>query len=225
MKFPAIKETLVKIGRFVPPKSIHYLNGILNYLNLGRWFHDRRLRIPARCVDRPSLYDEVFKSLVEPVSYVEFGVFKGDTMRHWMNLLKDPKSTLDGFDSFEGLPEDWGPVDKKLFDIKGQMPQLDDQRVRLYKGWFSDTVPRYVQDFKPNPTLVLHLDADLYSSTMLVLRQFQPFLKPGVVLIFDEFFDREHEMKAFNEFLKEHPLNLECLAGTRSLTQVAFRII
>jgi hypothetical protein len=224
MKFPAIKETLVTLGRFIPAKSIHYANGILNYLNLGRWFHDRNLRVPVRCADRPLLYNEVAKSLREPVSYVEFGVFKGDTMRHWSKLLNDPKSSLDGFDSFEGLPEDWGPVDKKLFDIKGQMPRFDDPRVRLFKGWFTDTVPGYVKDFKPNPTLVLHLDADLYSSTIFVLRQFRPFLKPGVVLIFDEFFDREHELKALNEFLKEEPFGIECLAGTRSLTQVAFRI-
>lgn len=224
MKFPAIKENLVRLGRFVPAKCIHYANGILNYLNLGRWFRDQGLRVPVRCGNRPSLYDEIFKSLKEPVSYVEFGVFKGDTMRHWSKMLKHSDSSLDGFDSFEGLPEDWGSLDKELFSVEGKMPVFQDVRVRLFKGWFSDTVPGYLKEFRPNPTLVLHLDADLYSSTIFVLRQFRPFLKPGVVLIFDEFFDREHELKAFNEFLKEHPLKLECLAGTRSLTQVAFRI-
>lgn len=224
MKFPAIKENLVRIGRFCPPNWIHYANGILNYLNLGRWFHDRKLSVPVRCADRPSLYEVISKSLPEPVSYLEFGVFKGDTLRHWSRLLKHPDSTLCGFDSFEGLPEDWGSLDKQLFSVEGRMPRFDDPRVRLFKGWFSDTVPPFVKDFRPSPTLVLHLDADLYSSTIFVLRQFRPFLKPGVVLIFDEFFDREHEMKAFNEFLKEEPFGIECLGGTQSLTQVAFRI-
>src|SRR5690348_1613003 len=126
MKFPAIKESLVKAGRFLPSRWIHYANGVLNYLNLGRWFYDRRLSVPVRCADRPSLYEEIAKSLQEPVSYVEFGVFKGETLRYWSKLLKHPNSTLHGFDSFEGLPEDWGSLDKRLFDVEGQIPRFDD---------------------------------------------------------------------------------------------------
>jgi len=224
MNFPVIKQNLVKLGRFFSPRWIHYANGLLNYLNLGRWFHDRGLSVPVRCAERGLLYDHVATLIQEPVSYLEFGVFKGDTLRHWSKLLKHPNSFLHGFDSFEGLPEDWRVLEKESFNVHGQMPQFDDRRVRLFKGWFSDTVPPYIKEFRPNAALVIHLDADLYSSTIFVLRQFRPFLKPGVVLIFDEFFDREHEMKAFNEFLREESFSIECLGATRSLSQVAFRI-
>lgn len=225
MNFPIIKENLARIGRMVPSKWVHYGNGVLNYVNLGRWFHDRGLRIPKRCPTRPALYDYVATLIQEPVSYLEFGVFKGESLRHWARLFKHPDSTLHGFDSFEGLPEDWGPVDRAYLNVHGSMPKIDDPRVKLFKGWFSDTLPGYVRDFKPKGSLVVYLDADLYSSTIFVLKELRPFMKPGTILIFDEFWDREHEMKAFTEFLKEARFTIECLAATRTLSQVAFRIL
>jgi hypothetical protein len=224
MNFPLIKENLARVGRLVSPKAIHYGNGILNYLNLGRWFHERGLSIPVRCDTRPLLYDAVRAMVHEPVTYLEFGVYKGDSLHHWTTLLKDAKSTLHGFDSFEGLPEDWGPVDREYLNVRGIMPRFDDPRVKLFKGWFSETLPSYVAGFKPHPTLIIYLDADLYSSTIFVLQQLRSFIIPGTILIFDEFWDREHEMRAFTEFINEEKLAVKCLAATRTLSQVAFQI-
>ena len=225
MRFPVLKEWLSRVGFLVPPKAIHFANGVLNYLSVGRWFHDRRLKVPVRCAGREPLYDYVARFAKEPVSYLEFGVFKGVTLRYWTKLLKHPDSFFHGFDSFEGLPETWGLlVNKQVFNVGGVMPKFDDPRVRLFKGWFSDTLPKYVQAFRPHASLLLHLDADLYSSTIFVLRQMRPFLRPGTIFILDEFFDREHELKAFTEFLNEESLAVECLAATRSLSQAAFRI-
>jgi hypothetical protein len=225
MKFPALKGGLSRVGFLVPPKAIHFANGILNYLSVGRWFYDRRLKVPIRCAGREPLYDYVAGFAKEPVSYLEFGVFKGVTLGYWTKLLKHQDSFLHGFDSFEGLPETWGLfVDKEVLNVGGVMPKFDDPRVRLFKGWFSDTLPKYLPEFRPHDSLVVHLDADLYSSTIFVLRQMRPFLRPGTILIFDEFFDREHELKAFTEFLNEEKFAVECLAATCSLTQAAFRI-
>jgi hypothetical protein len=72
---------------------------------------------------------------------------------------------------------------------------------------------------------LVHLDADLYSSTKYVLKQLAPWLHPDTVLIFDEFYDREHELKALDEYLTETGSRLVCLGATRTLTQVAFRIV
>jgi O-methyltransferase len=225
VKFPVVKEMLSRVGVWVSPRTVHYLNGLLNYLNVGRWIHDRGLTVPVRCADRPALYAHVASLVAEPATYLEFGVFQGVTLGMWTVLLKSSDSTFAGFDSFEGLPENWGYfTDKKLFDLKGQMPQFDDPRVRLVKGWFTDTLPGFLKDFQPGPTLIVHLDADLYSSTIFVLRELRSLLRPGTVLIFDEFFDREHELKAFNEFLADEKIRIECLGATRALSQVAFRI-
>ena len=168
MRFPVLKRWLSRIGFLVPPKAIHFTNGVLNYLSVGRWFHDRSLKVPVRCAGREPLYDYVAGFAKEPVSYLEFGVFKGATLRYWTKLLKHPDSFFHGFDSFEGLPETWGLfVDKQVTNVGGVMPKFDDPRVRLFKGWFSDTLPKYVQELRPHASLVLHLDADLYSSTIL----------------------------------------------------------
>ena len=131
--------------------------------------------------------------VTEPASYVEFGVYVGTSMRFWSGLLKHPDTTFAGFDSFEGLPEVWrAAADKSTFDLKGELPRIDDPRVKFYKGWFTDTLPGFFKSFSPKPSLVLHLDADLYSSTAFALEQVRPFLREGAMLIFDEFFDREH---------------------------------
>jgi O-methyltransferase len=180
-----------------------------------------------RCADRPSLYAAVAKHVKEPASYLEFGVFTGSSLREWIKLLRHPESTFDGFDSFEGLPENWGLFTRKeVFEVgKDGVPHFDDSRVRLHKGWFTDTVPPFLREFRPRPNLVLHLDADLYSSTIFALRQMRPYMQPGTILIFDEFFDREHELKALNEFLEDERIRVKCLAATRALTQAAFEIV
>jgi hypothetical protein len=225
MKFPMLKQCLSRVGAVVPRQTIHYANGVLNYLYLGRWFRERHLVVQVRCNGREQLYDEVAKHVQEPASYLEFGVFGGTSFRYWTRLLKHPQTFFHGFDSFVGLPEDWNiMVDRKAFDKDGIMPDFDDPRVKLFKGWFSETVPNYVRDFKPHSNLVVHLDADLYSSTALVLGQLRPFIIPGTILMFDELFDREHELKALTEFLDATKLRIECLAATSALTQAAFRI-
>lgn len=226
MKFPVLKELLSRLGVFVAPRTIHYANGILNYLSVGRWFHDRQIAVPVRCAERMALHEHVARIAREPASYLEFGVYKGVTLRHWASLLRHAETTLDGFDSFEGLPEDWGLfTHKEVFDVHGQMPHFEDARIRLFKGWFTETLPPFLREFRPHASLILHLDADLYSSTIFVLRQLRRHLRPGSILIFDEFFDREHELKAFSEFLKDEGLQVKCLAATRALSQAAFQIV
>lgn len=224
IQYPGVKASLVRLGVLVPPKAVYLANGVLNYLNVGRWFHDRRLTVPARLPDRPQFYQCLARQIHEPASYLEFGVFQGASLRQWTTLLKHPDTFFHGFDSFVGLPEDWRVVSKDEFNLKGVLPQFNDPRVKLFKGWFSETLPGYLAGFAPHPNLVVHIDADLYSSTKYVLDQIRPFLRPGSVLIFDEIFDRDHELKALTEFLNEHPFAIECLAATRTLTQAAFRL-
>ena len=54
---------------------------------------------------------------------------------------------------------------------------------------------------QPKNRLVVHFDADLYSSTIVPLVHLQPFLAKGSLLVFDEFYDQDHEFRAFRDFL------------------------
>jgi O-methyltransferase len=135
------------------------------------------------------------------IEYLEFGVFRGESIRHWAAINKHPESRFCGFDSFEGLPEAWRDTQGKgHFNVEGNMPQIDDRRVSFVKGWFNKTVPVFAETFAPRHRLVVHLDADLYSSTMIALVFLNKWMAPGTILMFDEFYDRQHEFKAFQDF-------------------------
>jgi hypothetical protein len=49
--------------------------------------------------------------------------------------------------------------------------------------------------------LIVNIDCDLYSSADTVLRWLEPHLRPGTLVYFDEFPDRDHEMRALQELL------------------------
>jgi O-methyltransferase len=130
-----------------------------------------------------------------------------------------------GFDSFEGLPERWCEgVEKGHFDVAGTLPQIDDTRVTFVKGWFESTVPQFARGFVPKNRLVMHLDADLYSSTMLPLIHFSPFMSKGTLLIFDEFYDREHEFKAFVDWQKIYKRQFKIVAESGNFARVCARL-
>lgn len=226
MNHPLLKEVLTRIGRFVSPQWIHNANGLLNYLYVGWWMKQRGYHLSQRWRRREELYTSVAQPITErPVSYLEFGVYRGDSIRRWSEILRHPETRLDGFDSFQGLPESWVlACNKGYFDLNGELPAIPDSRVALHKGWFSDTLPEFLRIFRPQPQLVVHLDADLYSSTIFVLTELRPWLVPGTVLLFDEIFDRNHELKALDEFITDTGTKLECLGVTVALQQAAFRV-
>jgi hypothetical protein len=163
----------------------------------------------------------------EEVLYLEFGVWRGESIRLWSTLLRNPASRLHGFDSFEGLPEEWDdygasglPLPKGHFSTRGVAPQIPDPRVTFFKGWFEDTLPKY--RFVPSPRMVIFLDADLYSSTVFVLKEFRPHIKVGSIVYFDEFWDPQNEQKAFKEFLAETGMKFKAVIASYGTRHVAF---
>jgi hypothetical protein len=90
----------------------------------------------------------------------------------------------------------------------------------LHKGWFEETLPPF--SLPERERLVLNMDADLYSSTKFVLDTLRAEMGPGTVIVFDEFCDRMHELKAFDEFLRETGMKFRALGATKTLEHVAF---
>jgi predicted O-methyltransferase YrrM len=155
---------------------------------------------------------------------LEFGVFSGETINHLAGIFTD--RTLYGFDSFEGLPEAWSGYrySKENFNREGSMPKVE-ANVKLIAGWFDNSLPSFLQS-NPGPVALAHIDCDIYSSTKTVLELLAPRLVPGSILSFDEFFNypnfRQHEIKAFHEFVERHQVKFEYLGYAGE--QVSLRI-
>lgn len=220
-----VKYALTKLGKYSSAKLVNGLNATANYIALGVWFKENNLDIPVIVSDRAKVFDLAAPTLANiPVLYLEFGVWKGDATRYWSKLLKHPQSVLHGFDSFEGLPEAWNhATGKSHFSTDGQIPVIDDSRVKFFKGWFDQTLKTY--KVPAHTQLMLNLDADLYSSTKTVLDYFKEYIKPGTFIYFDEFNDRFHEMKAFDEFIKETGMKFKVVGANQILSNVLFQRI
>jgi hypothetical protein len=216
------QSALTRVGARLSASHIHRLNSFVNYLEVGRWLRANGFASAPRFADRWLMYEALAGPIkAERVLYLEFGVYEGYTLRRWAKLLTNPASSLHGFDSFEGLPENWDELRPKgTFDVKGMIPQYDDPRVSLHQGWFEDTLPRFVPP--EHERLVIHIDADLYASAKFVLDSLRESVVPGTIIIFDEFCDRLHEMKAFDEFLRATGMSFCFSGGTTNLEQAAF---
>jgi hypothetical protein len=196
-----------------------------SFVNWCREHPSVGLRTPEQ--GRESMYGAVLRSqkLEGPICYLEFGVYRGKSIRWWVENNRHPDSRFVGFDSFEGLPEDWKEgFPKGLFSTEGKVPAIDDARCSFEKGWFSDTLRPYLQRHEPRERLVLHLDADLYGATLYVLTTLAPLLRVDDVIIFDEFRDYIHEYRALVDFCSAYPVAFEAIANHDDYRRVALRI-
>jgi hypothetical protein len=213
------------IGARLSRSQLYRLQAVVNHLKLGRWMRDHGFHFPRILPDRWGVFDVVVERVQDKrVLYLEFGVFKGRTTRYWSAKLRHPDARLHGFDSFEGLPEEWAEHAKgTIFNAAGEIPAIADPRIRFFKGWFDQVLPTYV--VPEHEVLILIMDADLYSSTMYVLQHLRPFIRPGTLIYFDEMNHVEHEPKAFDEFMKQTSLKFRPISADRTLTCAFFECL
>jgi len=162
------------------------------------------------------------------IIYLEFGVASGKSFSWWLQHNSNYSSLFRGFDTFEGLPENWGGYEKgaMAFDL----PDINDPRASFFKGLFQETLNHFIlkshmELADNNYTKIIHLDADLYSSTAFVLSQLYPYLKKGDLILFDEFSVPLHEFRAFDEFTRNFYVKLKPLASVNNFYQTAFEVV
>jgi hypothetical protein len=171
---------------------------------------------------RMSNLDETM-SYVDPKGiFLEFGVYSGNTI----NFVADafPKNTLYGFDSFEGLPEEWQLNEKKIipkgYFHRDTLPKVR-SNVKLIKGWFDQTIPTFLKEHNFDYISFLHIDCDLYSSTKTIFNNLNDKIQVGTVITFDELYPwtnykwfrtwQEHEFKALKEWINEYNRSFKIL--------------
>jgi len=148
-----IKKGLINCG-ISHFNIIEHVNGLLKY---GHWLRNQKIKV--HFAKREELYDLVNGS-VGSISYdfLEFGVFKGRSIKYWVEIGTNPQNRFFGFDTFTGLPEAWDtglgsdPIGK--FNVDGKLPQIADNRVKFIKGKFQETLGDFLVDYKPQEQLI-----------------------------------------------------------------------
>lgn len=169
--------------------------------------------------------------------YLEFGVWQGRSFyeatiaieaatkearkRDW-NIPTD-KVRYFAFDSFEGLPavtsvDTGGAFSKgeyscsqKDFIHNLEKWGVNSDLVTCTKGWYSETLTQETREnLKISKARMIHIDCDLYESTVDVLSFITPLIQDGTILIFDDFLHFNAnpdlgEQLAFREWLEQNP--------------------
>ena len=156
----------------------------------------------------------------------EFGVATGRTINHIARLR--PEDIIHGFDSFEGLPEDWTSRMPKGFFARSSVPKVQNN-VNLHVGWFNDTLPKFKAEHGNTPLQLLHIDSDLYSSAVTILETLKDNIVPGTVIIFDEYLNYPgwelDEFKAWQEHVAKYNIKYEYIGRVSRHQKVAIRVI
>ena len=180
------------------------------------WDYNKRYGLYSRVIE--------LESLKEPINYLEFGVAGGESFNWWMTQNINENSRFYGFDTFTGLPEDFGPYKKGTFN-SGKIPVIKDSRGTFFQGLFQQTLPGFLKSFDNTKKTVLMMDADLYTATLFTLTSFAPFLKKGDIILFDEFVVPTHEFMAFQNFIDSYYFKLELIATANNYYFAAFKVL
>ena len=150
---------------------------------------------------------------------VEVGAYKGGSAK----LICEAKENkiLHLFDTFEGLP-DVTKIDNPRQFYKGKyLGTLNEVKetlskypeVNFYKGIFPSTS----KPIENKMFSFVHLDVDLYKSTLDSIKFFYPRMNKGGVIISHDYFGSPVVKKAFDDFFKDKPEPIIEMSGTQCL--------
>lgn len=181
------------------------------------WDYNRRL----------TLYKEISNSEglnTKAIDYFEFGVCGGHSFKWWLDQNTNADSKFYGFDTFEGLPENFGPFAKGSMAVALESLNITDPRASFYKGLFQDTLVPFLETYKSEKRKLFHMDADLFSATIFSLSQLYRFFNDGDILLFDEFAVPKHEFMAFKIFTESFYVNYEVIGAANNYLFLAVKI-
>lgn len=226
---PTVTSVLSKtVGRMNLEAPAIGLTAVAYWARFSRWCSTH----PTAAVDKGKGRDWLYRSVIEceslqrdPLTYLEFGVYRGDSMKWWLDGISHRESRFVGFDTFTGLPERWRPTEPAgHFNANGAIPDIKDPRCSFEVGLFQDTLPPFVARADLSRRIVINLDADMFTSTLFVLTTLAPYLKSGDLIFFDEFSCPLDEFRAFEEFVRSFRVKYEVLAAVYGYTRVCMRI-
>ena len=179
-------------------------------------------KLPELFYHRWALFDRIVELSKKDRPFYEFGVWRGEAFRYFIKTFKKGF----GFDSFEGIPEDWDNFKAGSYSSDGNIPKINGGEFIV--GKFEDTLPGFFAKARPTASII-NFDADLYSSTICALKYASPVIDQHTILVFDEFLINPNwendEHKALEEFCVQNNYEYEVLAVSFFTKQVAVRLI
>lgn len=162
---------------------------------------------------------------IENSLYLEFGVFKGESINFFSNKIK---TNIYGFDSFEGHSHNWpatGTVAKNNhYNQKGILPKVN-SNVILIKGFIEDTLGNFLEEKKKEINFI-HIDVDIYEPTYTILKNTKPYLKDGGVILFNALYNYvgwdTGQYKALKEVYNDEEFIIKALSiyGPQGVVQI-----
>jgi|TARA_Y100000034_G_scaffold43496_3_gene53087 O-methyltransferase len=140
-------------------------------------------------------------------SMAELGVYRGGVTKFLATLF--PNRTVYAFDTFEGIPKSVLTLSDNMSggefsDVEDVFEYLNDPNIVIGRGLFPSTIDSAIA--KDVPFALVHLDADLYWSTLEGLRYFWPRMANGGIVILDDFEEQPTTpgvKKAFYDYFKD----------------------
>ncbi len=155
---------------------------------------------------------------------LDLGVWLGWSTR----LISDASGRqVYGFDTFEGLVEDW-QIDDQILIKRGTfslseplaqrsmrdtgvslhdgLPAALGRKVQFIRGSTYETLAPFLADRPSTPIRLFHMDLDTYESCLHALETCKDRFIEGSILVFDEYLVTNAEMRAFFEFQNQYEL-------------------
>jgi hypothetical protein len=243
--FSIVKRSIKRIGIVALTPLVHLLRYVKTNApspppaqNVFNILWDRAAESSADYVERhiframlfnykETLWDYALTKVHYEGLFAEFGVYSGTSINHFARVIGRHGKIIHGFDSFEGLKEDWPGTQtiKGALTLEGKLPKVM-ENVRLVKGWFDVTIPEFLNEHRESFSFV-HFDADTFESTRLLLNLLRKRIAANTIVIFDEYLGFPNwingEYRAWQEFVVENNIHYEYLAFARQ--QAAIRIL
>jgi hypothetical protein len=170
--------------------------------------------------------NEAIKKFSKEKLFLEFGVYKGNSINLFAKYLKNIDAKIYGFDSFVGLKDEWITNNfhaKGHFNLNKNKPKIL-SNIELIDGWVEDTIDNFIEKNIEKKIGFVHFDMDTYSSTKLILEKIKKYLEPGAVILFDEFYGfpnwEKYEFKAFKEVFSNKEFKYIAFANRQACIRI-----
>ena len=164
------------------PYNLYKKEEILNSYNFFKKFFKKSVLIKENEINEYAI--KLAKKNNKEIKgiFLEFGVFKGQSI----NFFSSHVDEIFGFDSFEGLKEDWlgHRIKAGSYNLNKKIPKLKSNVIPI-KGWIQDTLIKFLDEKNPKIRFV-HIDTDTYETCDFILKNIKKYLCDKAIIKFDE---------------------------------------